>query len=45
MTPTFPPVTKVNTVVRRAVRAIIADLLAVFTLGVLFGFLWWGGGQ
>jgi hypothetical protein len=31
--------------VRRAVRAVIADLLAVFTLGVLFGFMWWGGGR
>jgi hypothetical protein len=42
MTPTFPPVTKVNTAARRAIRAIVADLLAVFTLTVLFGFMWWG---
>lgn len=27
--------------VRRTVRAVVADFLAVFTLGVLVGFLWW----
>jgi hypothetical protein len=42
MTPTFPPVSKLNTPVRRMLRAVIADLLAVFTLGILFGFMWWG---
>jgi hypothetical protein len=32
----------VNTTARRMVRAVVADLLAVFTLGIVFGFMWWG---
>lgn len=28
-------------IARRTIRAVVADLLAVFTLGVLVGFLWW----
>jgi hypothetical protein len=38
----FPPVSKVNAQVRLALRGVVADLLAVFTLGILFGFMWWG---
>jgi hypothetical protein len=38
----FPPVSKVNAQFRLALRGVVADLLAVFTLTILFGFMWWG---
>ena len=37
-----PVVVAAGGAVRRTLRALLADLLAVFALGMLFGFLWWG---
>lgn len=39
---TFRPIVKpAFSFARRTIRALVADLLAVFTLGMLVGFLWW----